>query len=87
VITTAPTFAQVEQLLWREIRGRHAPPAYPYGGKLTNTKLELADDWFAIGLSTNEPERFQGHHARRLLLVVDEAVVSRRRSSRRPRGS
>lgn len=77
VITTAPTWAQVEQLLWREVRGAvgsaHAnghgamfPPA-------NTTKLELGDQWFAIGLSTNEPERFQGHHADHLLLIVDEA--------------
>jgi hypothetical protein len=36
-------------------------------------KLELGSRWFAIGLSTNEPERFQGHHSDHLLLVVDEA--------------
>jgi hypothetical protein len=73
VITTAPTFSQVEQLLWREIRGRYHKSALPFGGRLTNTKLELADDWFALGLSTNEPDRFQGHHSDHLLLVVDEA--------------
>jgi phage terminase large subunit len=77
VITTAPTWAQVEQLLWREIRasvarahGRGKGEMFP---KPTATKLELGDQWFAIGLSTNEPERFQGHHATHLLLVVDEA--------------
>jgi phage terminase large subunit len=76
VITTAPTWAQVEQLLWREVRravagangGHHV--AFPTPSA---TKLELGDQWFAIGLSTNEPERFQGHHADHLLLVVDEA--------------
>jgi phage terminase large subunit len=77
VITTAPTWAQVEQLLWREIRasvarahaaGRGAEFPKPFA-----TKLELGVEWFAIGLSTNEPERFQGHHADHLLLIVDEA--------------
>src|SRR5204863_476872 len=29
--------------------------------------------WLALGLSTDRPERFQGHHAEHLLLVVDEA--------------
>jgi hypothetical protein len=72
VITTAPTWSQVEQLLWREIaqRHRHIDPAF---GKLFKTQLEVAPDWFAIGLSTDTPERFQGHHAPRMLLVVDEA--------------
>lgn len=73
VITTAPTWAQVEQLLWREIRAavtRGQRGSFP---KPTTTKLELGDEWFAIGLSTNEPERFQGHHADDILLIVDEA--------------
>ena len=72
VITTAPTWSQVEQLLWREIAQRHRniQPAF---GKLFKTQLEVAPDWFAIGLSTDTPERFQGHHAPRMLLVVDEA--------------
>lgn len=77
VITTAPTWAQVEQLLWREIRAAVAR-AHDTGKstlfpKPSATKLELGDQWFAIGLSTNEPERFQGHHADHILLVVDEA--------------
>lgn len=77
VITTAPTWAQVEQLLWREIRasvGRaHAKGLGRIFPSPNATKLELGDQWFAIGLSTNEPERFQGHHADHLLLIVDEA--------------
>jgi phage terminase large subunit len=77
VITTAPTWAQVEQLLWREVRagvgrahlaGKGA--IFPDPGV---TKLEIGDEWFAIGISTDKPERFQGHHAPHLLLVVDEA--------------
>lgn len=77
VITTAPTWQQVEQLLWREIRtgvtkanGLSATNVFP---PAQVTKLEFAEQWFALGLSTNEPERFQGHHAPFLLLVVDEA--------------
>ncbi len=72
VVTTAPTWAQVEQLLWREIAMRHKniQPAF---GNLFKTSLEVAPDWFALGLSTDTPERFQGHHANRMLLVVDEA--------------
>lgn len=77
VITTAPTWAQVEQLLWREIRAAVGKAHGSGRGEMfkpaNTTKLELGDQWFAIGLSTNEPERFQGHHADHLLLVVDEA--------------
>lgn len=72
VVTTAPTWAQVEQLLWREIAMRHKN-IQPSFGTLYKTSLEVAPDWFALGLSTDTPERFQGHHANRMLLVVDEA--------------
>jgi len=73
VITTAPTWAQVENLLWREINLIARNARVPFGGALTSTKLELGPDWFAIGLSTDKPERFQGHHAKHILLLADEA--------------
>jgi hypothetical protein len=73
VITTAPTWSQVEQLLWREIAIRHSKiPGEPFG-KIFKSALEVRSDWFAMGLSTDKPERFQGHHAPRMMLVVDEA--------------
>lgn len=77
VITTAPTWQQVEQLLWREVRSSvtranelRAEQVFP---PASVAKLEFGEQWFALGLSTNEPERFQGHHAPFILLVVDEA--------------
>ncbi len=73
VITTAPTFAQVRDLLWREIRVGYEAANGFMGGELFDTRLELAADWLAFGLSTDRPERFQGHHAEHLLLVIDEA--------------
>jgi hypothetical protein len=73
VITTAPTWPQVENLLWREIRRLHGGARVPLGGKVLTTSLELGEKWYALGLSTNEPERFQGFHAEHLLLIVDEA--------------
>jgi len=73
VVTTAPTWAQVEELLWREIRTIHGESRVPLDGEPHLTKLEIATDWVALGMSTDQPERFQGHHAESLLLVVDEA--------------
>jgi hypothetical protein len=35
--------------------------------------LEFGEHWYAIGLSTNQPENFQGYHSPHLLFVVDEA--------------
>ena len=73
VITTAPSWHQVENLLWREIRSAHEGARLELGGQRFVTRLELATDWYAIGLSTDLPERFQGFHAENILLVVDEA--------------
>lgn len=73
VITTAPTWHQVRNLLWREIEVLYGQAIYPLGGRLTQMRLELEPNWYALGLSTNKPERFQGYHSENMLLVVDEA--------------
>jgi len=82
VITTAPTFRQVRDILWREIAAHYHAAKIPIGGELTQTGLDLtgvinaygmAGKSFAIGLSTDEPERFQGFHNDNVLVIVDEA--------------
>jgi hypothetical protein len=73
VITTAPTNRQVESILWAEIWNLYKNSRVPLGGKLLKTSLSLEEKWFALGLSTDDPDRFQGHHAEHLLLVMDEA--------------
>lgn len=74
VITTAPTARQVTDVLWRELRTAHANSKFEIGGHLTKTGLEFAPDWYAIGLSTTEPDRFQGYHADDVLVIADEAA-------------
>lgn len=73
VLTTAPTHRQVRSVLWAEIRRQHRTAKKKLSGTLTDTRLALDDDWFALGLSTDEPERFQGYHSKHLLLIMDEA--------------
>jgi len=74
VITTAPTWIQVESLLWRELRSAYQSARFPLGGDVFKTQINLADDWFAIGLSTDNPTRFQGFHAPRIMVIFDEAI-------------
>ncbi len=74
VITTAPTFRQVEGILWREIRVAKEKSKIPLRGEISTTKLDISPDWFAMGLSTDEPTRFQGFHAVDIMLVIDEAA-------------
>lgn len=74
VITTAPTWAQVSKLLWAEIGAVFARLPATFGGELLGTELRgHTRDHFAVGLSTDSAERFQGHHAEHLLVILDEA--------------
>jgi len=73
VITTAPTYRQVESILWREIGAAWGQARFNMGGELKQTRIDLAKDWFAIGISTDEPERFQGLHNTYVLVIGDEA--------------
>jgi hypothetical protein len=84
VITTAPTFNQVERILWSEIRAAHVKAKWPLGGKLNMTDWTFNPEWFALGFSPrNEAtggdgqgtaSSFQGFHADRLLVIFDEAT-------------
>ena len=80
VITTAPTHNQVENVLWREIRDAHVNAKIPIGGRLTTTKLDLGEKWFALGFATRpdtitqQATAFQGFHNDNVLIVFDEAA-------------
>lgn len=73
VITTAPSFRQVQSILWREIAQRFGMARIKLDGKLTDVKLDIEENQFAIGLSTDMPERFQGFHNQNILVIGDEA--------------
>lgn len=73
IVSTAPTWFQVETLLWAEIGRRVRQANVPWQIKPLKASWKIRDDWAAFGISPNEPERFQGHHGIRTLLVVDEA--------------
>ena len=71
VITTAPTFRQVK-VLWGEIAEarKHCRIALP---EPNATELKLGDKRYAVGLSTNDPNKFQSYHAAHVLIIADEA--------------
>lgn len=73
VVTTAPGWRQVRDLLWREIAKLYHRTNGFFDGTLTETRLDFGPSWYAVGMSTREPENFQGYHAQNLLFVVDEA--------------
>jgi hypothetical protein len=71
VITTAPTFEQIKNVMWPEIHKalRGSKFAYP---KPNLTELRLSPSNYILGWSTNEGIRFQGLHGK-ILFIVDEA--------------
>ncbi len=74
VFTLAPSFRQVDLNLWGEIPRAHAAARNLLGGKLFLTaRYELAQDWFAQGFSTKEPEFVHGIHGPHDLLIIDDA--------------
>lgn len=75
VIDTAPTWTQVENQFWRNLRDAYNKARYPLGGNLLKTKLDIDETWFAIGIANDEHnmEGFQGWHAKNILVIFDEA--------------
>lgn len=74
VISTAPTARQVEKLLWSEVNSLW--PRHEDLRKLAkplNVSIKLNADCEAYGFTTDEPDKFQGIHAERLLIIIDEA--------------
>lgn len=76
VATTAPSFRQVEKVIWPELKAhinRAKAAGFPLPGRILETEIKLAEKWFAFGVSTNDSNRLQGLHAKHVLIVVDEA--------------
>lgn len=71
VISTAPTWTQVEKLLWGEIHSAVAKSLWPFPPP-NKTELRIGPDNYAFGLSTDESDRFQGFHGD-VLIIIDEA--------------
>jgi phage terminase large subunit len=71
--TTAPTFRQVEKVLWQEVGKAAANAPAPLAGSLLQTEIKVAPGWYAFGFSSDNPTALQGLHSEHLLLIYDEA--------------
>lgn len=76
VYTFAPTWLQIHDLLWKEIKSDRRDKGLP--GRILDLALTLADNHFAVGRATSDSsgkgtERVQGQHGEYLLFVLDEA--------------
>ena len=75
IITTAPTWYQVKDLMWSEINRLYRDKLHGHGfpGEVMACRLKIAPDWFATGISPKEAVNFQGFHGDNVLVVCDEA--------------
>ena len=73
VLSTAPTFRQVRHVLWRQIHRLYRNASDTLGGTMLDTRWEVAEDRYAMGLSANDADQFQGFHCENMFVVVDEA--------------
>lgn len=75
IITTAPTGRQVKTLLWREVRKLQKRAKRRLPGRLLQTQLHLADDWWAMGFASDAPNSVAGlHESSNVLFIEDEAA-------------
>jgi len=74
VFSTAPSSRQVDGVLWGEVRSIKAQANFPIGGELkpVASEWQIGPDWFALGFSSNDPNRFHGWHGQNLLFIIDE---------------
>lgn len=71
VVTTAPTWTQVEKLMWGEINAALETCKIKLPAP-NQTELRLGPHNYLMGLSTNDAVRFQGWHGK-VLIIIDEA--------------
>lgn len=76
IYTYAPTWEQIHDLLWKEIKADRRGKGLP--GQILDLELRMSDAHFAKGRATSNAEgqgteRAQGQHGPYLLFVLDEA--------------
>lgn len=76
IYTFAPSWAQIKDLLWKEIKSDRADKGLP--GEILDLELRRGPDHFAKGRATSDAggkgtERIHGQHGRYLMFVIDEA--------------
>jgi hypothetical protein len=76
IYTFAPTWPQIHDLLWKEIKVDRRDKDLP--GRILDLQLVVGDEHFAKGVATSDAggkgtERIHGQHGRYLMFVLDEA--------------
>lgn len=75
-LTTAGTWSQLKEQLWREIpmwAERLKRPIVPAGEVILQTGISLGPDWAAFARAADRADTFEGVHGDYILILVDEA--------------
>lgn len=74
-VSTAPTFTQLKDVLWSEVRQLYDSNCEILGGTRLEMSIRLTESARAYGFATRnyDSNSFQGRHAAKLLLIEDEA--------------
>ncbi|SDF83371.1 hypothetical protein SAMN05660686_02463 [Thalassobaculum litoreum DSM 18839] len=74
IATTAPSFRQVKNIIWANMRQMHERALMPLGGELFTTRWEMDPEWYAFGFTTKDPDAVSGIHAPEIFILLDEAA-------------
>ena len=76
VVSTAPTYAQIAAVVWKEVQIEHR--LGELAGRVLSTAQWRSDDGLLVGFGRRprdyDPAAFQGFHARYVLVVIDECA-------------
>ena len=75
-LTTAGTWSQLKEQLWREIpmwAERLKRQIVPMGDAMLQTSIDLGPDWAAFARAADRADTFEGVHGDYILILVDEA--------------
>lgn len=72
-VTTAPSYRQLDNI-WGVIHKIKERTRAPLGSKLLKHEIQCGPQHYAMGFTTNMPERLQGIHAPHVLIIEDESA-------------
>jgi hypothetical protein len=74
VVITGPTYRQVDDIVFNEIRSAYKNFPFEIGGRMFDSpRWEYSPDTFIVGFSTDRAWNLQGYHSPNLLVIVTEA--------------
>jgi len=76
IVTTAGTWSQLKEQLWREIAfwaSKAKSPIVANASEILTTSVEIDNDWVAFGRASSDEKTFEGVHGRYVTVLMDES--------------